>query len=133
MEHSSINIFGNSLLAHLNGEIDECREHLRNWRILENRIGLEIRETKNTALRLIAVLYNENRRDVLAPSLHRLAGYMELWEHKRYCFQRVSDIVRSFRDRISVLLAAVEEEEDRLFDLAEVHYVGVSGNRAPSA
>ena len=133
MEYLSIDVSGNSLLAHLNGEIAECREHLLNWRNVENKLILEIAETKNTARELINVLYNENRRNILVPLLHRLADYLELYEHKQYYFQRVSGVIRSFIERITVLQAAVEEEEDRLFDLAEVHYVSVSGNRAPSA
>ena len=84
-------------------------------------------------MELINVLYNENRRNILVPLLHRLADYLELYENKLRCFQRVSGIIRSFIERITVLQAAVEEEEDRLLDLAEVQYVGVSGNRAPSA
>ena len=96
MQYVFIDIAENELLYNLNAELESCRKCLRYWRHVGNMLAHLIEESKHTETSELSKYYNQ------------------------HASIQASHFSNLLRNRLAVLRAQLEEEEDRLLEIAEL-------------
>jgi hypothetical protein len=99
MEYVYVDTTGNEYLFNLNAELESCRKCLLYWRHIGNVLARSIEESKHTKTSELSKYYNQ------------------------HASMQASRFANLFRNRFAVLRARIEEEEDRLIEIAELMHI----------